>query len=101
MQSPNGQTSICENCKLKESGFLCHLTPTAAKEFQSIKIPTSYPAGARLFLENEPAKGIYLLCSGKVKLSVSSKGGKTLILQLARPGRYSAEARQCLAFPMR
>jgi CRP/FNR family cyclic AMP-dependent transcriptional regulator len=86
MQTPNGQTSICENCKLKESGFLCHLTPAAAKEFQSIKIPTSYPAGARLFLENEPAKGIYLLCSGKVKLSVSSKGGKTLILQLARPG---------------
>jgi CRP/FNR family cyclic AMP-dependent transcriptional regulator len=86
MQAPNGQTSSCDNCKLKESGFLCHLTAAAAKEFQSIKIPTSYPAGARLFLENEPAKGIYLLCSGKVKLSVSSKGGKTLILQLARPG---------------
>ncbi len=86
MQTPNGQTSICETCKLKESGFLCHLTAAAAKEFQSIKIPTSYPAGARLFLENEPAKGIYLLCSGKVKVSVSSKGGKTLILQLARPG---------------
>ena len=78
--------SICETCKLKERGFLCHLTAAASKEFQSIKISTSYPAGARLFLENEPAKGIYLLCSGKVKLSVSSKGGKTLILQLARPG---------------
>lgn len=86
VQAPNGQTSICENCKLKESGFLCHLTAAAAKEFRSIKISTSYPAGARLFLENEPAKGIYLLCSGKVKLSVSSKSGKTLILQLARPG---------------
>ena len=22
MQTPNGQTSICETCKLKESGFL-------------------------------------------------------------------------------
>jgi CRP/FNR family cyclic AMP-dependent transcriptional regulator len=86
MQTPNGQTSICENCKLKESGLLCHLTVAAAKEFESIKISMSYPAGGRLFLENEPAKGIYLLCSGKVKLSVSSKGGKSLILQLARPG---------------
>ncbi len=86
MQAPNGQTSICDNCKLKESGFLCHLTAAAAQEFQSTKIFTSYPAGARLFLENEPAKGIYLLCSGKVKLSVSSKCGKTLILQLAGPG---------------
>ena len=88
MQTLKGKTSssMCETCKLKESGFLCHLTDAAAKEFQSIKISTSYPAGARLFLENEPAKGIFLLCSGKVKLSVSSKGGKTLILQLAHPG---------------
>jgi CRP/FNR family transcriptional regulator len=86
MQPSNGQTSICDNCRLKESGFVCHLTAAASKEFESIKISTSYPAGARLFMENEPAKGVYLLCSGKVKLSVSSKGGKTLILQLARPG---------------
>jgi CRP/FNR family transcriptional regulator, cyclic AMP receptor protein len=77
---------MCETCKLKESGFLCHLTAAAAKEFESIRISTFYPTGARLFLENEPSKGIYLLCSGKIKLSVSSKGGKTLIVRLARPG---------------
>jgi CRP/FNR family transcriptional regulator, cyclic AMP receptor protein len=76
----------CESCKLKESGFLCHLTPVAAKEFEAIKSSSFYPAGSTLFLENEPARGIFLLCSGKVKLSVSSRGGKTLILQLARPG---------------
>jgi CRP/FNR family transcriptional regulator len=88
MQATIGETStsICQTCKLKESGFLCHLSAGATKEFQSIKSSSFYPAGSRLFLENEPAKGIFLLCSGKVKLSVSSKGGKTLILQLARPG---------------
>ena len=79
-------TSTCETCTLKESGFLCHLTEVAAKEFESIKSSSFYPAGSPLFLENEPARGIFLLCSGKVKLSVSSRGGKTLILQLARPG---------------
>ncbi len=79
-------TSSCETCNLKETGFLCHLTPVAAKEFESIKSSSFYPAGATLFLENEQARGIFLLCSGKVKLSVSSRGGKTLILQLARPG---------------
>ncbi|HTZ58314.1 MAG TPA: Crp/Fnr family transcriptional regulator [Acidobacteriaceae bacterium] len=71
---------------MKESGFLCHLSPDAAKEFESIKSASYYPAGAPLFLEREPAKGIFVLCSGKVKLSVSSRGGKTLILQLAQPG---------------
>ena len=79
-------TSTCENCKLKHNGFLCHLSPAAAKEFESIKLSSSHPAGSILFMENEPARGVFLVCSGKVKLSVSSKGGKTLILQMAKPG---------------
>jgi CRP/FNR family transcriptional regulator, cyclic AMP receptor protein len=88
MHAPNDRNSwsICETCKLKESGFLCHLTDLAAKEFESMKFSSFYPAGSSLFLENEPVRGVFLLCSGKVKLSVSSRGGKTLILQLARPG---------------
>lgn len=76
----------CESCKLKENGFLCHLSPVAAREFESIKSSSFYPEGSTLFLENEPAQGIFLLCSGKIKLSVSSRVGKTLITQLARPG---------------
>src|ERR1700733_11349221 len=84
MHADNGRT--CESCKLKENGFLCHLSPVAAREFELIKSSSIYPEGSTLFFENEPAKGIFLLCSGKIKLSVSSRGGKTLILQLARPG---------------
>ena len=76
----------CENCNLKGNGFLCHLSPTATKELESIKLSSSYPSGSILFLEGETARGIFLVCSGKVKLSVSSRGGKTLILQIARPG---------------
>ena len=79
-------TSTCENCNLKQNGFLCHLTPAAAKEFELIKLSSHYPAGSILFMENEPARGVFLVCSGKIKLSVSSKGGKTLILQMAKPG---------------
>ncbi len=79
-------TSTCEICQLKDSGFLCHLSDIAAKEFEAIKSSSFYPAGSPLFLEQEQARGIFLLCSGKVKLSVSSRGGKTLILQLAAPG---------------
>lgn len=45
-----------------------------------------YPAGSLLFQENEPARGIFLLCSGQIKLSVSSSGGKTLTLRIAKPG---------------
>src|ERR1700689_5398271 len=85
-QDTRSENTTSESCKLKEIGFLCHLTPAAAREFESIKSTSIYPAGSILFLENEQAGGVFLLCSGKVKLSVSSRGGKTLILQLARPG---------------
>jgi CRP/FNR family transcriptional regulator, cyclic AMP receptor protein len=76
----------CRSCKLKGEGFLCHIASTATKEFESIKYSSTYPGAAMLFLENEPARGVYLLCSGQVKLSVSSSGGKTLILRIAKPG---------------
>jgi CRP/FNR family transcriptional regulator, cyclic AMP receptor protein len=88
MNSSRGfdQNQKCQSCKLKENGFLCNLAPAAATELDSIKYSSTYPAGSMLFLENEPARGIYLLCSGEVKLSVSSRGGKTLILRIAKPG---------------
>ena len=48
--------------------------------------PPSIPRNQSLFFENEAARGVFLVCSGQVKLSVSSKGGKTLTLRIARPG---------------
>ena len=78
--------TVCENCKVKQSGFFCHLAPPAAKEFASLKTSYRYPAGSILFFENEAARGIFVVCSGQVKLSVSSKGGKTLIQQIVKPG---------------
>ncbi len=86
MQNPRNPATMCENCKLRSNGFLCHLSPAAAKEFESIKFSSFYPAESVLFFENEAARGVFLVCSGQVKLSVSSKGGKTLTLRIARPG---------------
>jgi CRP/FNR family cyclic AMP-dependent transcriptional regulator len=76
----------CQTCTMKSKGFLCNLSPAALKDFEAIKYTSMYPPSSMLFLENEPARGIFLLCSGEVKLSVSSRGGKTLILRIARPG---------------
>jgi CRP/FNR family transcriptional regulator, cyclic AMP receptor protein len=88
MSSPHGFDSNqkCQTCKLKSTGFLCNLSAAATKDFEAIRYSSMYPANSMLFLENEPARGIYLLCSGEVKLSVSSRGGKTLILRIAKPG---------------
>jgi len=45
-----------------------------------------YPSGAVLFQEGEPAEGIFLVCSGAVKLSVGSSHGDSLLLRSAGPG---------------
>src|SRR5277367_1778303 len=76
----------CSTCKDKRAGFLCHLSPAAFEEFLAIRHTLTYPAGSILFLEKEQARGLLLLCSGKVKLSFSSSAGKTLVLRIAKPG---------------
>ena len=76
----------CQCCKMTGEGFFCHLTSEASKELSAIQYSSVYPTGALLFLEKQSLHGVYLLCTGKVKLSISSSGGKTLTLRIARPG---------------
>lgn len=76
----------CKTCKKKTSGFFCQLPPASVKDFDAIKSTSTYPKGAVLFVEKQEARGIYVLCEGKVKLSISSAEGKVLIMRIARAG---------------
>ena len=58
----------------------------ALKDFNAVKSPATYPAGALLFMEKQDSRGVFVLCAGQVKLSISSSTGKTLILRIAKPG---------------
>jgi CRP/FNR family transcriptional regulator len=42
--------------------------------------------GALLFLEGDECSGVFVLRSGRVKLSVSQPGGKSVIVGIAEPG---------------
>lgn len=46
----------------------------------------SYTRGTRLFVEGEVPKSIFILSSGRVKLSITSRDGKTVILRIATAG---------------
>lgn len=76
----------CKSCKTKNSGFFCHLPYSAVKDFDLLKSTATYPKGALLFVERQEARGVYVLCEGEVKLSISSPEGKILIMRIARPG---------------
>ncbi len=50
-------------------------------------------------VEGQTPRGIYLLCKGRVKLSVVSSDGKTLIMRIAEPGEVLGLSAAVLAQP--
>jgi len=76
----------CGDCKLKTSDFFCSLPPHCLRSLEPIKFTSTYPEGAVLFMEGQPPRGILVLCKGRVKLSMTSADGKTVILRVVRAG---------------
>jgi CRP/FNR family transcriptional regulator, cyclic AMP receptor protein len=76
----------CLACDKRAENFFCNLSQTNRQIFESLKIKNYYPKGAMLFVEGQPANGIYVLCRGRVKLSTCSKDGKVIILHIAEAG---------------
>lgn len=88
MKGPYGMETSehCQTCKQKANGFFCQFSAPALKDFDEMRSPATYPEGAVLFLEKQDPRGVFVLCAGEVKLSISSSGGKTLILRIAKAG---------------
>jgi len=76
----------CLTCHLRQKGWYCAFSPDTLKSFSAFSRLTTYRNGAILFLEGQTPRGGYVLCSGKVKLSTTSKEGKVLVLKVAGPG---------------
>ncbi len=64
----------------------CSLKGQALARFLSIAPEVTRSRGESLFLEGETPKHVLVICSGRVKLSVSSREGKTAILHFAGAG---------------
>ena len=88
MRGPYGfETSeSCENCGMRAAGFFCQLNPATLKDFNAVRSTATYPGGAVLYIEKQDSRGVFVLCAGEVKLTISSSAGKMLILRIAKPG---------------
>jgi CRP/FNR family transcriptional regulator, cyclic AMP receptor protein len=76
----------CITCPHREDRLFCNLSPAAVQRLSTITHASSYPKGATLFLEGQTGRGVFIVCSGRVKLSTSSIDGRTLIVRLSEPG---------------
>jgi CRP/FNR family transcriptional regulator len=88
MRAPYGLTILdnCITCPVREEHLFCNLSPTALQKLNEIKSTAVYPKSAVLFIEGQQPRGVFVLCTGKVKLSTSSTEGKTLITKISDPG---------------
>src|SRR5688572_29874057 len=82
----NGTSNSCDGCGPRSDGYFCNLPPEAFAVLQSIRVSHAYPRGSTLFMEGQPANGVFLLCEGHVKLSTYSEDGKAIILRISEPG---------------
>lgn len=86
MDSTRKPTS-CRMSQPQPAGlFFDKLTPAALQDLQSMQNPSVYPANRILFSEKEPARGVFVVLSGEVKLSINSSDGRRLSLRIARKG---------------
>src|SRR3989304_2733727 len=79
----------CVACPGREHGLFCNLSPPAVEELNSLRQSSVYPPGATLFVEGQPARGLFVLCSGRAKLTASSTHGRRLIVRRAEGGEWS------------
>jgi CRP/FNR family transcriptional regulator, cyclic AMP receptor protein len=73
----------CRDCALRREGDFCNLPHDLQLEFHGLGNVTLYPADVTLLTEGQPPRGVYIVCSGRAKISVLAKDGKTVILDVA------------------
>ena len=65
---------------------LGNLSAAAADALEQTALTTTYPTGAVLFAEGQTPRGVFVVCRGRVKLSVCGSDGRTLILRMVEAG---------------
>ena len=89
----------CGGCRNKTTNFFCSLDPKSLRNLEAMSFVTAYPEESALFVEGQAPRGIYVLCRGRVKLSVVSADGKTLILRIVQAGEILGLSSSVLGRP--
>src|SRR5208282_1853891 len=88
MRAPYGLNILdnCLTCPMREEHLFCNLPPAALQKLSEIRSTAIYPKSAMLFIEGQQPRGVFVLCTGKAKLSTTSAQGKTVITKISDAG---------------
>ncbi|HEX6098761.1 MAG TPA: cyclic nucleotide-binding domain-containing protein [Thermoanaerobaculia bacterium] len=76
----------CSECRVRTDRLFCNMSAGALEALDSVKFTGLHPKGSLLFTEGEEPRGVFIVCSGRVRLTTTSPEGKTLIVKIAEPG---------------
>ena len=76
----------CATCGVRDKSVVCDLDGAEFDTFRAIRQSLRYDAGQTVFYEGHPCLGLYLLCSGRVKLTRTSAGGQRQIVRILDGG---------------
>jgi CRP/FNR family transcriptional regulator, cyclic AMP receptor protein len=88
MNTPYGLEVIedCIACPLLKDRVFCNLPKDALAGLDAISSNATYPKGAILFVEGQEPRGVFILCTGRVKLYGAAANGKSVIFRIADAG---------------
>lgn len=89
----------CTECEKSAERLFCDMSPEAMKTLDAMKFTSVYPKGSVLFVDGEEPRGVFILCSGRAKLTTSSSEGRTLIVKIAEPGEVLGASATILGTP--
>src|SRR5260370_9168944 len=86
MRAPYGLEIIesCLSCPHREDRLFCNLPSAAVEALSAITSAAVYPKGATLFVEGQPARGVFLLFSGRGNHSTSFSDGSASLLRISQ-----------------
>jgi CRP/FNR family cyclic AMP-dependent transcriptional regulator len=87
MSSANTNHNFSVNNGKQDTRLFSSLKSEARAQLDEMGMQVNYTRGGRLFAEGERSKCVFFLSSGRVKLSVTSRDGKTVILRIAEAGQ--------------
>lgn len=85
MLASSSRNSITHAGRQPSQAF-SNLQGNTQARFDAISVQANFARGENLFVEGQQQQYVFVVCSGRIKISVSSRDGKTAILRIANQG---------------
>ena len=76
----------CSHCRNQAERSFCAMPPEAMNSFSTLVELAMQAKGTQLFAEGRSARGVYILCEGRARLSICAESGKRVLLRVAGAG---------------